>query len=75
LRQSKGKKAGKGRYVTIPVSDPLKIVLDAALKEKRSAVTISTNSRGKPWTENGLRTSWDKAFKNVDLDDLYFHDL
>jgi len=75
LRQSKGKKAGKGRHVTIPVGEPLKIVLDAALKEKRSAVTILTNSRSKPWTEDGFRTSWDKAFRKAGLGDLHFHDL
>jgi integrase len=74
LRQSKAK-GGKGRYVTIPVGAPLKAALDAALKENRSAVTILTNSRGKPWTEDGFRTSWDKAFKAAKLDDLHFHDL
>jgi integrase len=64
----------RGR-VTIPVGSPLKAALDAALREKRSAVTILTNSRGAPWTEDGFRTSWDKAFRKTSLKDLHFHDL
>ena len=43
--------------------------------QKRSAVTILTNSRGRPWTEDGFRTSWDKAFRRTSLKDLHFHDL
>jgi integrase len=75
MRQSKGR-GSKGRQrVTIPVGPPLKAVLDAALKEKRSAVTILVNSFGQPWTEDGFRTSWDKAFKKTLLKDLHFHDL
>src|SRR5258708_19661716 len=57
LRQTKAK-GQKGRRVTIPVGTPLKLALDAALKQKRSAVTILTNTRGLPWTEDGFRTSW-----------------
>ena len=74
MRQSKGR-GGKGRRVTIPVGPPLKAVLDAALREKRSAVTILVNSFGRPWTEDGFRTSWDKAFKKASLKELHFHDL
>lgn len=74
LRQTKAK-GGKGRRVTIPVGGPLKLALDSALKQKRSAVTILTNSRGLPWTEDGFRTSWGKAFDKTALGDLHFHDL
>lgn len=74
LRQTKAK-GGKGRRVTIPVGAPLKLALDEALKQKRSAVTILTNSRGLPWTEDGFRTSWGKAFDKTTLGDLHFHDL
>jgi integrase len=38
-------------------------------------VTILTNSRGLPWTEDGFRTSWGKTFAKANLDDLHFHDL
>jgi integrase len=33
------------------------------------------NSFGRPWTEDGFRTSWDKAFKKTSLKDLHFHEL
>jgi integrase len=75
MRQSKGRGRKGRRRVTIPVGPPLKAALDAALKEKRSAVTILVNSFGRPWTEDGFRTSWDKAFRKTSLKDLHFHDL
>ncbi|MGY8668722.1 tyrosine-type recombinase/integrase [Bradyrhizobium sp. UFLA05-109] len=75
MRQSKGRGSKGRRRVTIPVGPPLKAALDAALKEERSAVTILVNSFGRPWTEDGFRTSWDKAFKRTSLEDLHFHDL
>ena len=70
MRQSKGRGSKGRRRVTIPVGPPLKVALDAALKENRSAVTILVNSLGRPWTEDGFRTSWDKAFKKTSLKDL-----
>lgn len=74
LRQSKAE-GGKGRRVVIPVGGPLKLALDAALKQKRTAVTILTNSRGLSWTSDGFRTSWGKAFAKTTLAGLNFHDL
>jgi hypothetical protein len=53
----------------------LKAALDAAKKEKRTAVTILVNSFGRLWTEHGFRTSWDKAFRKTALKDLHFHDF
>jgi integrase len=75
MRQSKGRGRKGRRRVTIPVGPPLKAALDAAPKEKRSAVTILVSSFGRPWTEDGFRTSWDKAFRKTSLKDLHFHDL
>ena len=73
--QSKGRGRRGRRRVSIPVGPPLKAALDVALKEKRSAATILVNSFGRPWTEDGFRTSWDKAFRKTSLKDLHFHDL
>jgi len=70
LRQSKG-----GQRVMVPVGPPLKAALDAALQEERKSVTILVNSFGRPWTEDGFRTSWGKAFKKTSLKDLHIHDL
>lgn len=70
LRQSKGSK-----HVTIPVGALLKLRLDAMKKAGRDATTILTNTRGLPWTGDGFRASWDKAFVRAKLGDLHFHDL
>jgi integrase len=71
LRQGK-----TGKRVTIPVGAPLKAALDAAKAAGRATTTILANTRGDPWTEDGFRTSWGKAFRKAGLvDDLHFHDL
>src|SRR5262249_3448229 len=71
LRQNKGRKR-----VTIPVGLPLKTALDATKTAGRSSTTILTNTRGQPWTEDGFRASWSKAFERSGVEpDLPFHDL
>jgi integrase len=70
LRQSKGRKR-----VAIPVGAPLKTALDGAKKTRPAATTILTNTRGRPWTGDGFRSSWDAAFAKANLGDLHFHDL
>lgn len=69
LKQSKGKSR-----VPVPVGAPIRDMLDAMLAE-RKAVTILTNTKGQPWTSDGFRTSWDKAYKKAGIVDLHFHDL
>jgi integrase len=62
--------------VTIPVSKCLKIALDKAKEAGRTATNILCNSRGKPWTKDGFRASWRKAYIESGLPrDLHFHDL
>ena len=34
-----------------------------------------TNSEGRPWTEDGFRSSWRKACKKVGISGVTFHDL
>lgn len=70
LKQSKGK-----ARVPVPVGGPIKEMLDAMQAERKKSVTILTNSRGQPWTGDGFRTSWDKAYKTAGITDLHFHDL
>jgi len=36
---------------------------------------ILTNTRGKPWTSDGFRSSWAKACANAKIAKLTFHDL
>ena len=67
LRQSKG-----GQRVQVPVTQDLKAILDAM---PRSSPVILTSSAGRPWTSDGLRTSWHRASRAAGLVDLTFHDL
>jgi integrase len=72
LRQRKGLK----KRVVIPVGAPLKVALDARQPEKPEGA-ILRNTFGEPWTSDGFRTSWGKAFDRAKLgdEDLHFHDL
>jgi integrase len=67
LRQSK-----TSVPVSFKVGAPLKAMLDATLK--RSPIILTT-SDGKPWTENGFRSSWGKAQKAAGIVGVTFNDL
>jgi integrase len=71
LRQGKSK-----RRVVVPVGPPLKTALDARRPEKAEGA-ILRNTLGEPWTTDGFKTSWGKAFDRAGLgdEDLHFHDL
>lgn len=67
LRQGK-----TGRHLRIPVAAELRAVLDAT---RRRAVTICATSRGRPWTPDGFRASFDTARRAAQVDGVTFHDL
>jgi integrase len=46
-----------GKKLWIPVHRDLRAILAVV---PRRATTILTNTRGRPWTADGFRTSWDK---------------
>ncbi|NGQ89282.1 tyrosine-type recombinase/integrase [Rhodobacter sp. HX-7-19] len=68
LRQSKG-----GKWLTVPLTVDLRAVLDAA-KAKRTGPVICVNSRGKPWTLDGYKTSFGKAKAAAKIENRTFHD-
>lgn len=51
----------------------LKPILDA--KRGRADEHILLNSDGKPWTEDGFRSSWAKACDKAGIEGVTFHDL
>jgi len=69
------KQAKTGKRVSIPVAATLRAALETAKLKRGDAVTILTNSRGKPWTADGFRTSWGKACQKAKISGLTFHDL
>ena len=61
-----------GRRLTVPVGEPLKILLE---RTSRRCPLILTTTRGKTWTSDGFRTSWAKACRKAGISGLTFHDL
>jgi integrase len=67
LRQSKG-----GKRVKVRVHAKLKAILDAMPKD---ALRICLNSRKRPWTKDGFKTSWGKECTRLGIEGVTFHDL
>jgi integrase len=67
FRQSKTDKRLKVR-----VHSALKAMLDALPKDK---IRILLNSRGRPWTKDGFKTSWGKECARLKIGAVTFHDL
>lgn len=67
IRQSKG-----GKRVKVRVHRDLKAMLDAMPKD---TIRILTNSRGRPWTKDGFKTSWGKECARLGISGVTFHDL
>lgn len=58
--------------VAIPVSRDLRTAIEAM---PRCSPIMLTSNFGRPWTSDGLRTSWHKAAKSAGIAGLTFHDL
>lgn len=67
LRQSK-----TGAWVDVPCTEELRAALNSAT---RRSTIILTNSKGKPWTPDGFRSSWRKNAKAAGIDGVTFNDL
>jgi integrase len=67
LRQSKTR-----ARVVIPVGAPLKAALDD-LPRRQTVILLTMD--GRPWTQDGFRTSWRKACEKAGVTGLTFHDL
>lgn len=67
FRQSKG-----GKKLKVRVHSKLKAMLDALDKDK---LRILLNSRKRPWTKDGFKTSWGKECARLKIGAVTFHDL
>ena len=50
----------------------LKNILDA---QPRDTIRVLTNSRKRPWTKDGFKTSWGKECTRLGISGVTFHDL
>ncbi len=60
------------KRVRVKVHSTLKAALD---KLPRDKIRILNNSRGRPWTKDGFKTSWGKECARLKIEDVTFHDL
>lgn len=61
-----------GKRLKVKVHAELKAALDAMDK---GALRICLNSRGRPWTKDGFKTSWGKECARLRIEGVTFHDL
>ncbi len=61
-----------GQQVIIPAVLPLR---EAMANAPRTAVTILTNTRGRPWSANSFRSAFQKTRARAKITGLTFHDL
>ncbi|TPW29698.1 integrase [Martelella alba] len=68
-----------GKRVKIRVHKELKKLIDRLKSEaenrKIRSAYILTNSRGRPWTKDGFKTSWGKQMRDLGIEGVTFHDL
>lgn len=69
FRQSK-----TGKRLKVKANARIKAMLDPM---KKDTLRICLNSRSRPWTKDGFKTSWGKAMdsETVKIEDVVFHDL
>ncbi len=60
------------KRVRVKVNTTLKPIIDALPRDK---MRIMNNSRGRPWTKDGFKTSWGKECARLDIVGVTFHDL
>ncbi|WP_376741650.1 hypothetical protein [Ensifer sesbaniae] len=59
------------KRVRVKVHSKLKAMIDALPKDK---MRILNNSRGRPWTKDGFKTSWGKECARLKIEGVTFHD-
>lgn len=72
FEQGKAKPGKPKKRVRVKVHSKLKAMLDKLPTDK---MRILNNSRGRPWTKDGFKTSWGKQCAALDIEGVTFHDL
>lgn len=71
IKRKTAKSRGKV-FQSVPILPELQAVIDLCPKV---ATTILTNSKGRPWTGDGLRAAFDKARVKIGLTEKRLHDM
>lgn len=66
------KQSKTGKMLKVKVHSRLKEMLD---KLPKDVLRICLNSRKRPWTKDGFKTSWGKELIRLEIKDVTFHDL
>ncbi len=67
-------KTKSNRVRRLPIAAALMGTLEKALAASQSGFVFESR-RGEPYTETGLRTSWERVRERAGLEDFHFHDL
>jgi integrase len=72
FEQGKSKPGKPRKRVRVKVHSTLKAMLD---KLPTGTLRILNNSRGRPWSKDGFKTSWGKECDRLKIEGVTFHDL
>jgi len=61
-----------GELATVPIYAEIRAILESTPK---LGPQVLTNTRGRPWTPDGLGTAFDRAKRKAGISGLRFHDL
>lgn len=66
-----------GKKLKVKANSRLKAMIDALLLANKDKLRICLNSRGRPWTKDGFKTSWGNAMdaNGVNIEGVTYHDL
>ncbi|TKB20516.1 MAG: integrase [Mesorhizobium sp.] len=66
-----------GKKLKVKANPRLKAMIDALLPANKDKLRICLNSRGRPWTKDGFKTSWGKAMdsEEIKIEGVTYHDL
>ncbi|AZO48092.1 tyrosine-type recombinase/integrase [Mesorhizobium sp. M4B.F.Ca.ET.058.02.1.1] len=66
-----------GKKLKVLANTRIKTMLDTLLPANKDKLRICLNSRGRPWTKDGFKSSWGKAMSSeeINIEGVTYHDL
>ncbi|MBZ9744313.1 tyrosine-type recombinase/integrase [Mesorhizobium sp. CO1-1-7] len=66
-----------GKELKVKANSRLKAMIDALLPANKDKLRICLNSRSRPWTKDGFKTSWGKAMdsEGIKIEGVTYNDL